>query len=148
MQHITILIAYIGYVLLIYCIFLSGRIYILYTKCNGWGKVTMLISLQCKIKSMSNINNPLPCILINRSRNANYKIMLCNDIIHNMLINLDIRRLHFKYRENPLVQIVFFILNCALPLKLAAVFKHAFSFFSLFLISVLFCELNCKFGFT
>jgi len=39
---------------------------------------------------MSNINNPLTCILINRSRNANDKIILCNYIIHNMLINLDV----------------------------------------------------------
>lgn len=83
-------------------------------------KVSMLISLQCKISSMSNINNPLPCILINRSRNANDKIILCNDIIH-MLI----RHLYFKYRANTLVQIEFFILICTLPLKLAAVFKHA-----------------------
>jgi len=94
---------------------------------------------------MSNINNPLPCILINRSRNANDKIILCNDIIHNMLINLDVCILNTE--KIHLIQI-FFILNCALPLKLAAVFKHTFSFYSLFFISVLFCELNCKFGFT
>lgn len=52
---------------------------------------------------MSNINNPLQSILINRSRNANDKIILCNDIIH-MLI----RRLYFKYRANTLVQTDFF----------------------------------------
>lgn len=62
---------------------------------------------------MSNINNPLPCILINRSRKANDKIILCNDIIHKMLI----RHLYFKYSANTLVQIVFFYFDLYITFK-------------------------------